>query len=108
MWNGGVARLRHTLWIGFPAFRLPVLAPPGRRIWVTAAILLLILAAPYFSRVEQSRPVERVRSSTPAISEETGPVSASQTDAGPACRAVRKRLWLEDEGWIVRTVQICK
>jgi hypothetical protein len=28
-------------------------------------------------------------------------------DENPACRKVRRRLWIENEGWFIRSVRIC-
>jgi hypothetical protein len=112
MWNDGVVRVRDALSTGVPSLKLSrltqALAAPGRRTWIAAAIVLVIIAAPYFTRIEQSRPAERVRSSTPAATDQTAVVSAGETNSGLACRLFRKRLWLEEEGWIIRTVQICR
>ncbi len=112
MWDENIARFRFALVTGVsglavPATRLASAMP--KRVWIGAAIVLAIIAAGYFNRVERPTFFEGGRSSTRFTTEPTekSPV-ISPTSSGLACRLVRRRLWKEDQGWIVRTVQICK
>jgi hypothetical protein len=112
MWDENIARFRFALVTGVsglavPATRLASAMP--KRVWIGAAIVLAIIAAGYFNRVERPTFFGGGRSSTRFTTEPTekSPV-ISPTSSGLACRLVRRRLWKEDQGWIVRTVQICK
>ena len=82
---------------------------PAKRLLIVVASIFLFGVAPYFAHGNQPPAAERGRSSTALGSGARDSETASTQPAKfkPACRAVRKRLWVEAEGWIVRTVQIC-
>jgi hypothetical protein len=76
---------------------------------IFAASIALFGVAPYFARGYPPPMSDLRRSSTPQnrttllVKE-----SAQRASLESGCRAVRKRMWVESEGWIVRTVQICQ
>jgi hypothetical protein len=85
------------------------LVRPAKRLLIVVASIFLFGAAPYFAHGNQPTAAERGRSSTAPASNARASETAStpRPKIEPACRAVRRRLWVAAEGWIVRTVQIC-
>ncbi len=102
-----------------PSFGAPQVDRGGtwsrRSVWLSmlalaAAVTLTshppVEAAPTMP-VPEARPL--VRSFTPDIYRVAQADMAPRTGAEWAtCYKVRKRLWLDDEGWIIRRVSVCR
>ncbi|KAA2235678.1 hypothetical protein F0L46_19165 [Salinarimonas soli] len=63
-------------------------------------------ASPPIVKTEPARPAVRMMTSDLIQTAATETRAAAEDDA--ACTKVRKRLWVDGEGWIVRRVSICR
>jgi hypothetical protein len=85
------------------------------RIAGTGAAALLILAgglvpanAAAKAKGPKGAPVAYASSKSPAVTEPTTTASVGQAEVKPSnCRTARRKLWVQDEGWIVRRVTTC-
>ncbi|MCJ2010138.1 hypothetical protein MKK70_25795 [Methylobacterium sp. E-041] len=73
---------------------------------VLALVALLGFAAPTTaSAAPATATVTKVAEVTPPVR----PVSATEgEDDGGTCSRIRRRLWVEGEGWIVRRITTCR
>jgi hypothetical protein len=88
------------------------------RIAGTGAAALLIFAAGLVPanaaakakapKSEKSAPAAYASSKSPTVAEPTTTASVTPAEDKPAnCRTARRKLWVQDEGWIVRRVTTC-
>ena len=86
------------------------------RIAGTGAVALLILAAGLVpanaaaakAKVPKSAPTAYASSKSPAVTEPATTSSVSRSEAKPSyCQTARRKLFVQDEGWIVRRVTTC-
>lgn len=68
-----------------------------------ALVSLLGLAVPMPASAA-SAGVTKVAEVTPPVR----PVSVTEEDDGGTCSRIRRRLWVEGEGWIVRRITTCR
>jgi hypothetical protein len=80
--------------------------------WLGVLALGGLVAITSYPPAEASNPVMKAEIRTPVRALTADVVPASETEeAGAddaACTKVRKRLWVDGEGWIVRRVSICR
>jgi hypothetical protein len=84
----------------------------SKGLWLAVLALGGFVAITSYPPAEASNPVVKVET-RPAMRAMTADlVQASEAEAAPAddaaCTKVRKRLWVDGEGWIVRRVSICR
>ena len=86
------------------------------RIAGTGATAMLILAAGLVpasaaatkAKVPKSAPTAYASTKSPAVTEPSTTASVGRTQSMPSyCQTARRKLWVEDEGWIVRRVTTC-
>jgi hypothetical protein len=63
-------------------------------------------ASPPIAKTDVPRPA--VRMMTSELVQTTEPETRVSAEDDAACTKVRKRLWVDGEGWIVRRVSICR
>ena len=74
---------------------------------VIVAYCALIAATAAAGAAPAARRPDEAAAST--LGSRTSPAALSRASGAlmPACRSVRKKMWVEDEGWIVRRVPAC-
>lgn len=88
----------------------------SRGLWLTVLALGGLVAITSYPPAEASHTVEtpapKVEAAPPVRAMTSDLVQTAETETGPAsdaaCSKVRKRLWVDGEGWIVRRVSICR
>lgn len=76
--------------------------PRNRAPHLALAALLLVALVPAEGQADRSR--------TPPPPASTAPVTSwtSSEPENPACQRTRRKLWQGEEGWVVRSVTVCR
>ncbi len=86
----------------------------SKGLWLTVLALGGLVAITSYPPAEASPPVEKTAMAQPAVRAMTSDITpAAEVEERSAaddanCHKVRKRLWVDGEGWIVRRVSICR
>lgn len=85
----------------------------GKGLWMAVLALGGLVAITSYPPAEAGNPVVKAetRPATRALTPElvqTAEVEGREATDDAACSRVRKRLWVDGEGWIVRRVSICR
>ena len=79
---------------------------------IGSAIVVLPLASAEAAPKERARPAATLNSAQSKLADAepatTGSIAAPPSDAQASCDRVRRRLWVEGEGWVVRRVTTCQ
>ncbi|KQT76569.1 hypothetical protein ASG51_06730 [Methylobacterium sp. Leaf465] len=82
---------------------MPVPPRPRHRARPAAlAVLLLVFLVPTDGQAARSR--------TARVAEPAAPVTSwtSSEPENPTCQRTRRKLWQADEGWVVRSITVCR
>ena len=78
---------------------------------IGSAVVMLPLASAEAAPKERARPAASLKAAKSKLADAepvtTGSIATPAGDAQPACDRVRRRLWVEGEGWVVRRVSAC-
>jgi hypothetical protein len=86
----------------------------SKGLWMAVLALGGLVAITSYPPAEASPPIAKTEVPRPAVRMMTSElVQTAETDTrvaadDAACSKVRKRLWVDGEGWIVRRVSICR
>ena len=78
-----------------------------RSLTAGAALLLSTLAAAQAAPGQAATPVAEAKLAD-ATPQQVHPIAAVDRDDDATCSRMRRRLWIEGEGWVVRRITTCR